>query len=89
MRYTPTCVWIVEFEQACMDREQVEGYWERQAMTMAIIDRFVVEGADQQINISDECRLRILEFEITRSAPSQIREKILGARATRFVCLRL
>lgn len=49
-----------------MDREQVEGYFERQAMTTAIIDRFVVEGAEQQINISEECRLRILDCELTR-----------------------
>lgn len=49
-----------------MDREQVEDYFERQAMTMGIIDRFVVEGADQQINISDDCRLRVLESDVTR-----------------------
>lgn len=49
-----------------MDREQVDCYFERQAMTMAIIDRFVVEGAEQQINISDECRLRILNCNVNR-----------------------
>lgn len=49
-----------------MDRESVEGYFERQAVTMAIIDRFIVEGADQQVNISDQCRRRVLDSEITR-----------------------
>lgn len=52
--------------QACMDREQVEGYFERQAVTMAIIDRFVMEGAPQQVNISDQCRQTILDSDITR-----------------------
>lgn len=49
-----------------MDREQVEGYFERQAMTMAIVDRFVAEGAEQEINISQECKQRVLDAEITR-----------------------
>lgn len=49
-----------------MDREQVEGYFERQAATMAIVDRFVAEGAEQGINISEECRARVLESAVTR-----------------------
>lgn len=49
-----------------MDREQVEGYFERQAATMAIVDRFVAQGAEQEINISEECRARVLESCVTR-----------------------
>lgn len=49
-----------------MDREQVEGYFERQAVTMSIVDRFVVEGAEQEINISEECRKRLLESDATK-----------------------
>lgn len=49
-----------------MDREQVEGYFERQAMTMAIVDRFVVEGAEQEVNISQECRERLLKSDANK-----------------------
>lgn len=48
-----------------MDREQVECYFKRQAVTMAILDRFVTEGAEQEINISQECKQRVLDCDIT------------------------
>eukprot|EP00903_Cladosiphon_okamuranus_P011013 g10402.t1 len=57
---------LPDFYKACMDREQVEGYFERQAATMAIVDRFVAEGAEQEINISEECRERVLTSAVTR-----------------------
>lgn len=44
----------------------MEGYFERQAATMAIVDRFVAEGAEQEINISQECRKRVLDSDVTR-----------------------
>ncbi|CAN0185542.1 unnamed protein product, partial [Discosporangium mesarthrocarpum] len=52
--------------EACMDRENTVGYFARQALTMLIVDRFIVDRAEHQINISEECRERILCSEVTR-----------------------
>lgn len=50
-----------------MNREQEEGYFERKAMTMSIVDKYLTDGAEHEINISQECKERVLETDITRS----------------------
>ena len=50
-----------------MDREKEQGYLERQAKTMDIIDTYVADSAPSWLEISDGCRARILASEVTRS----------------------
>lgn len=39
---------------------------ELQAATAAIVDRFVVEGGEQEVDTSQGCRKRVLESELAR-----------------------
>ncbi|CAM9873926.1 unnamed protein product [Hapterophycus canaliculatus] len=56
---------LPDFYKACLEREDVEDFFERQAVTTAIIDRFIRVGACQEVNISGEVREKILSTEIT------------------------
>lgn len=52
--------------QACMDRDREEGYFERQARTMDIIGTYVTEDAPSKVDLSEDCRVRILASEVSR-----------------------
>ncbi|CAN0158874.1 unnamed protein product, partial [Scytosiphon promiscuus] len=56
---------LPDFYKACLDREEISDFFERQAVTTAIIDRFIRVGAEQEVNISGEVREKILTTEIT------------------------
>eukprot|EP00903_Cladosiphon_okamuranus_P012393 g11615.t1 len=56
---------LPDFYKACLDREEISDFFERQAKTTAIIDRFVRIGAVQEVNISGAIREKILSTEIT------------------------
>lgn len=49
-----------------MDRDKEEGHFERQAMTMDVIDTYIVENAMCRVEISEASRERILASEVTR-----------------------
>lgn len=49
-----------------MDRDKEEGYFERQALTMDVIDTFVAESAPRRVDLSSGVRERILASEVTR-----------------------
>ncbi|CAM9802038.1 unnamed protein product [Choristocarpus tenellus] len=58
---------LVEFYSDVLDRDTVEDYFERQAVTMRMIDLYIKPGAVcEQVNISGNCRNRILNSEVTR-----------------------
>eukprot|EP00752_Nemacystus_decipiens_P018693 g16757.t1 len=56
---------LPEFYQACLDRDEVEDFFGRQAATTYIVDRYIRPGAEQEINVSDRIRNKILATEIT------------------------
>ncbi|CAM9630381.1 unnamed protein product [Ectocarpus sp. 6 AP-2014] len=56
---------LPDFYQACLDRDEIENFFGRQAATTAIIDRFIRSGSEQELNISDRIRNKILNTEIT------------------------
>ncbi|CAN0189228.1 unnamed protein product [Ectocarpus sp. 12 AP-2014] len=57
---------LPDFYKACLDREDISDFFERQAVTTAIIDRFIRVDAVQEVNISGALRNKILTTEITR-----------------------
>ncbi|CAM9598675.1 unnamed protein product, partial [Ectocarpus fasciculatus] len=57
---------VSEFFKACIRRERVGDYLELQAVTTAIVDRFVVEGGEQEMDVSQGCRKRVLESELSK-----------------------
>ncbi|CAM9985103.1 unnamed protein product, partial [Ectocarpus fasciculatus] len=65
---------LPDFYQACLDRDEIEDFFGRQAATTAIIDRhayvlphsqFIRPGSEQELNISERIRNKILDTEIT------------------------
>ncbi|CAM9574915.1 unnamed protein product, partial [Hapterophycus canaliculatus] len=54
------------FYKAVMERDKEEGHFERQAMTMDILNTYVADNALCPVNISEPCRQRILASEVTR-----------------------
>ncbi|CAM9822251.1 unnamed protein product [Ectocarpus fasciculatus] len=56
---------LPDFYQACLERDEIEDYFGRQAATSAIIDRFIRVGSVQEVNLSHRVRERILQTEIT------------------------
>ncbi|CAM9498997.1 unnamed protein product, partial [Ectocarpus sp. 12 AP-2014] len=56
---------LPDFYQACLERDEIEDYFGRQAATSAIIDRFIRVGSVQEVNLSHSVRERILQTEIT------------------------
>eukprot|EP00903_Cladosiphon_okamuranus_P011466 g10800.t1 len=56
---------LPEFYQACLDRDEIDDFFGRQAATTYIIDRYIRPGAEQEINVSDRIRNSILTTEIT------------------------
>lgn len=51
-----------------MERDKEEGHFERQAMTMDILNTYVADNAICPVTISEPCRQRILASEVTRYA---------------------
>ncbi|CAM9833165.1 unnamed protein product [Ectocarpus fasciculatus] len=56
---------LPDFYKACLERDEVEDYFGRQAATSAIIDRFVRVGSEQEVNLGHHVREKILQTEIT------------------------
>lgn len=54
----------LDFYEACLVRDELSGWFERQAKTMGIIDTFIRPGSEQEVNISDKQRRAILEGDI-------------------------
>ncbi|CAM9874054.1 unnamed protein product, partial [Scytosiphon promiscuus] len=56
---------LPDFYQACLDRDEIEDFFGRQAATTAIIDRYIRVGSEEEVNLSDRVRQKILSTEIT------------------------
>eukprot|EP00904_Undaria_pinnatifida_P012482 jgi/Undpi1/8364/HiC_scaffold_25.g10832.m1 len=56
---------LVDFYLDSLDREEVKDFFERQAVTMRIVQRYIREGAPDQVNISEECREKVLATDVT------------------------
>ncbi|CAB1101804.1 unnamed protein product [Ectocarpus sp. CCAP 1310/34] len=54
------------FYKAVMDRDKEEGHFQRQAMTMDIIDTYIADNAVCRVDLTEACRDRILASEVTR-----------------------
>lgn len=54
----------LEFYEACLERQKLQGWFERQAKTMAIIERHINVGSPGEINISDQERTAIITGDI-------------------------
>lgn len=67
-RFTKTRVSneILQFYAEVLDRDTVEDYFERQAVTMTIIDRYVRPDSCDQLKLSDGCRSRVLNSDVTK-----------------------
>lgn len=49
-----------------MDRDKEVCHFERQAKTMDVIETFINENSPRRVEVSDGCRHRILNSEVTR-----------------------
>ncbi|CAM9276032.1 unnamed protein product, partial [Pylaiella littoralis] len=56
---------LVDFYLDSLHREEVTGFFERQAVTMRIVEQYIREGAPDQVNISGECRDTVLATDVT------------------------
>ncbi|CAM9864373.1 unnamed protein product [Ectocarpus sp. 6 AP-2014] len=56
---------LVDFYFESLDREEIHGFFGRQAVTMRIVARYIREGAPEQVNISGACREEILSTNVT------------------------
>lgn len=61
---------LVRFYTDVLERETVEDYFERQAVTMQIIERFVRPGSVEEVRCNDNFAKRI--------TPDQHPEKFVG-----------
>ncbi|CAM9758034.1 unnamed protein product [Ascophyllum nodosum] len=76
---------LVDFYLESLDREEVQDFFERQAVTMRIVDRYIREGAPDQVNISGECRDNILETDVTSfDIFEDARREVLHVMETNF-----
>ncbi|CAM9626844.1 unnamed protein product, partial [Hapterophycus canaliculatus] len=57
---------LPDFYQACLDRDEIENFFGRQAATTSIVDRYIRVGSEQEVNLSDRVRQKILSTDITR-----------------------
>ncbi|CAM9514857.1 unnamed protein product, partial [Discosporangium mesarthrocarpum] len=75
----------LDFYQDSLQREEVEDFFERQAVTMRIINQYIVEDAQNQINLSDECRKRVLNRDVTsHNIFDEAREEVLKLMEANF-----
>ncbi|CAM9705339.1 unnamed protein product [Ectocarpus fasciculatus] len=56
---------LVDFYLDSLDREEIHGFFGRQAVTMRIVARYIREGAPEQVNLSGACRQAILSTDVT------------------------
>eukprot|EP00903_Cladosiphon_okamuranus_P006660 g6502.t2 len=76
---------LVDFYLDSLDREEVTGFFERQAVTMRIVEQYVREDAPEQVNISEECRERILATDVTAyDIFDEARVEVLAVLETNF-----
>ncbi|CAM9477524.1 unnamed protein product, partial [Hapterophycus canaliculatus] len=76
---------LVDFYLDSLDREEVSGFFERQAVTMRIVDRFIREDSLDQVNISQECRDGILATDVTAyDIFDEARKEVLAVMETNF-----
>eukprot|EP00903_Cladosiphon_okamuranus_P013298 g12395.t2 len=76
---------LVDFYLDSLDREEVEGFFDRQAVTMRIVERYIREGAPEQVNISGECREDILSTDVTaHDIFDRARVEVLAVMETNF-----
>ncbi|CAN0106221.1 unnamed protein product [Ectocarpus fasciculatus] len=76
---------LVDFYLDSLDREEVNGYFPRQAVTMRIVDQYIREGAPDQVNISGECRDMILSTDVTAyDIFDRARAEVLEVMETNF-----
>eukprot|EP00903_Cladosiphon_okamuranus_P006658 g6501.t1 len=76
---------LVDFYLDSLDREEVKGFFERQAVTMRIVEQYIREGAPDQVNISGDCRERILAMDVTAfNIFDEARKEVLTVMETNF-----
>lgn len=54
----------LDFYEACLERDKTIGWFERQALTMGIIDTFIVNGAPKEVNIPDRMKQNIFNGNV-------------------------
>ncbi|CAM9905729.1 unnamed protein product, partial [Hapterophycus canaliculatus] len=70
---------LVDFYLDSLDREEVTGFFERQAVTMRIVEQFIRDGAPDQVNLSEECREKVLATDVTAyDIFDDARKEVLG-----------
>ncbi|CAM9272311.1 unnamed protein product [Ectocarpus sp. 4 AP-2014] len=76
---------LIDFYLDSLDREEVMGFFERQAATMRIVERYIREDAPDQVNISEECREKILATDVTAyDIFDEARAEVLVVMETNF-----
>ncbi|CAM9465258.1 unnamed protein product [Ectocarpus sp. 6 AP-2014] len=76
---------LIDFYLDSLDREEVMGFFERQATTMRIVERYIREDAPDQVNISEECREKILATDVTAyDIFDEARAEVLVVMETNF-----
>ncbi|CAM9384392.1 unnamed protein product [Ectocarpus fasciculatus] len=56
---------LVDFYLDSLDREEIHGFFGRQAVTMRIVARYIRDGAPEQVSISEACREEIVSTNVT------------------------
>ncbi|CAN0187627.1 unnamed protein product, partial [Ectocarpus sp. 13 AM-2016] len=76
---------LIDFYLDSLDREEVAGFFERQAATMRIVDQYIKEGARDQVNVSGACREKILATDVTAfDIFDEARAEVLAVMETNF-----
>ncbi|CBJ31524.1 similar to regulator of G-protein signaling 16 [Ectocarpus siliculosus] len=76
---------LVDFYLDSLDREEIKGYFGRQAATMRIVEQYIREGSPDQVNISGECREEILSTDVTAyDIFDRARAEVLAVMETNF-----
>ncbi|CAM9451135.1 unnamed protein product, partial [Ectocarpus sp. 4 AP-2014] len=76
---------LVDFYLDSLDREEITGYFGRQAATMRIVEQYIREGSPDQVNISGECREEILSTDVTAyDIFDRARAEVLAVMETNF-----
>ncbi|CAM9480659.1 unnamed protein product, partial [Ascophyllum nodosum] len=76
---------LVDFYIDSLDREEVQNFFVRQALTMSIVDKYIREDAPCQVNISEECREKVLGTDVTAyDIFDDARAEVLAVMETNF-----
>eukprot|EP00904_Undaria_pinnatifida_P012481 jgi/Undpi1/8363/HiC_scaffold_25.g10831.m1 len=76
---------LVDFYLDSLKREEVTGFFERQAVTMRIVEQYIREGSPDQVNISEECREKVLATDVTAyDIFDDARAEVLAVMETNF-----